>query len=69
LKNSKKWCSHATSEIVDLSDRPKIDDRHSVDGRTTSKNSSPNIAEEFFNRIGKKQSVVTFLRFALKRTS
>ena len=55
LRNSNRWCSRATSEFVDLSEGPRIDDRHLVDGRRTTKNSSSDDAEEFFDRIGSKQ--------------
>ena len=56
LKNSNGECSPATSENVDLTERPRIDDRQSVDGRRTPRNSSVNIAEEFFNRIDPEQT-------------
>ena len=52
LKNSNGGCPQAKSENVDLLERPRSDDRHSVDGRRPPKNSLEQVAAEFFNTIG-----------------
>ena len=56
LKNSNGRCPQATTENVDLIERPRIADRHSVDVRRPPKRSSEYAAQEFFNRIGQERS-------------
>jgi hypothetical protein len=58
LKNSTQPSREPSPRKLDLSERPRIDDRPSGDGPRTPEKAAESNVGEFFNRIGQERSLM-----------